>query len=79
MKVTIETDDIHVTKMLSAIEENKELRLSVEAAKTELEKEKEKYDLLVEAIKACTLVFSTGMLYYDDSNTEAKEIIKGIL
>ena len=79
MKVTIVTTEVEAKKMLLAIDENKELRLSVEAAKTELEKEKEKYDLLVKAIKACTYVFSTGMLYYDDNNKEATEIIKGIL
>ena len=79
MKVTIETDDIHATKMLSAIEENKELILSVEAAKTELYIEKEKYTKLVKAIQDCTHVFSTGMLYYDDNKTEAKEIIMSIL
>lgn len=79
MKVTIETDDIHATKMLAAIEENKELRLSIEAAKTELYIEKEKYKNLVEAIQDCTSEWSTGGLYYTDNNKEAQEFIRSIL
>ena len=79
MKVTIETTEVEAKKMLLAIDENKELKMSMKALIVELETEKEKYDLLVEAIKACTHVFSTGGLYYADNNKEAKEIIKGIL
>ena len=80
MKVTIETTEVEAKKMLFAIDENKELKMSMKALIVELEKEQEneKYDLLVEAIKACTHVFSTGGLYYID-NKEAQEIIKGIL
>lgn len=79
MKVTIETTEVEAKNMLLAIDENKELKMSMKALIVELGKEKEKYDLLVEAIKACTQVFSNGGLYYDDNNKEAKEIIKGIL
>ena len=79
MKVTIETTEVEAKKMLLAIDENKELKMSMKALIVELDTEKEKYDLLVKAIKACTHVFSTGGLYYDDNNKEAKEIIKGIL
>lgn len=78
MKVTIETTEVEAKKMLLAIDENKELKISMKALKAELEKEKEEHTKLVKAIKACTKVFSNGDLYYDN-NKEATEIIKDIL
>ena len=79
MKVIIETDDIHAKKILFSIEENKELRLSVEATKTELDIEKEKYNKLVKAIQDCTSEWITGGLYYEDNNKEAQAFIRSIL
>ena len=81
MKVTIETTEVEAKKMLFAIEENKELKMSMKALIVELEKEKEKYDLLVKAIKACTNVFSNGDLYYPNETTdkETLDIIRSIL
>lgn len=81
MRVTIETDEIHAKKMLLAIDENIELKMSIKTLIVELEKEKEEHTKLVDAIQACTNVFSDGDLYYQNekTNKEATEIIKGIL
>ena len=79
MKVTIETTEVEAKKMLFAIDENKELKMSVEATKTELDIEKEKYNKLVKAIQDCTSEWITGGLYYEDNNKEAQAFIRSIL
>lgn len=78
MKVTIETTEVEAKKMIFAIDENKELRLSMKATKTELDIEKEKYNKLVKTIQECTGEWSSGGLYYED-NKEAQAFIRDII
>ena len=81
MKVTIETTEVEARKMLLSIDENIELKIGMKALIVELEKEKEEHTKLVDAIQACTNVFSDGDLYYKNEKTNKNEqdLIRSIL
>ena len=81
MKVTIEVDEERAIELINSKEKINLLESKYEVLSTDRQVLKDKYEKLVEALKACVSVWSHSGLYIDskEDNKPQMEIITKVL
>ena len=81
MKVTIEVDEERAIELINSKEKINLLESKYEVLSTDRQVLKDKYEELVEALKACVNAWSTGGLYIDskEDNKPQMELITKVL